>query len=75
VRVSLFDYELPDELIAQKPAKKREDARLLVVSDRPRHHKISELPSLLPPDSLVVLNDTRVFPARLIGKKASGGRV
>ncbi len=72
-----FDYDLPRERIAQHPLPRRADARLLcvtgasgVLSDR----RIAELPSLLDPGDLLVLNDTRVLRARLYGHKATGGR-
>lgn len=73
-----FDYNLPPEFIAQHPEACREDSRLLVV-DRARgnwrHHKFTDLPEILDPQDFLVLNNTRVFPARLLGRKASGGRV
>lgn len=82
MKIDCFDYELPEELIAEHPAAERDGARLLVVgptadlgqgetSDR----MITELPSLLPEGALLVVNDTRVLPARLFGTKPSGGRV
>jgi len=76
--VSDFDFELPEHLIAQEP-RPRGGARLLVV-DRPRRtwHEttISALPALLTAGDVVVANDTRVFPARLIGRRdPSGGAV
>jgi S-adenosylmethionine:tRNA ribosyltransferase-isomerase len=72
-----FDYVLPPELIAQAPPARRDDARLLVVRrDGPFEHRgVRELPALLPPDALVVVNDTRVLPARLHARKPSGGRI
>jgi S-adenosylmethionine:tRNA ribosyltransferase-isomerase len=73
-----FDYDLPQELIAQHPAPRRQDSRLLVV-DRARetfrHHTFADLPEILDDQDFLVLNDTRVFPARLLGRKISGGRV
>lgn len=78
MRVDAFHFELPPELIAQRPADDREAARLLHVAPDGgvEHRSIAELPSLLPPGALVVLNDTRVIPARLIGNKSeTGGRV
>jgi S-adenosylmethionine:tRNA ribosyltransferase-isomerase len=77
--VSDFDFDLPPHLIAQVPALRREDARLLVL-DRARdsraHAGIGDLPMLLRPGDLLVLNDTRVFPARLLGERVpSGGAV
>jgi len=77
MRISDLDYDLPSELIAQKPLAKRDASRLMlldVAADRVEDRLFTELPDLLPP-SLFVFNDTRVFPARLLGKKTSGGRV
>jgi S-adenosylmethionine:tRNA ribosyltransferase-isomerase len=73
-----FDYHLPPELIAQHPAPQRSDSRLMVVdraSQTWQHRTFAELPEILHPVDFLVLNDTRVFPARLHGRKASGGRV
>ena len=76
METSDFDYLLPPECIAATPAPKRQDARLLVL-DRGRgsrkHAYFSDLLEYLPPRALLVLNDTRVFPARLRGRKPSGG--
>jgi S-adenosylmethionine:tRNA ribosyltransferase-isomerase len=73
-----FDYELPDRLIAQRPAADRDGSRLLVVdraAGRLDHRHFRDLPGLLAPNDLVVLNDTRVLPARLVGRRAAtGGR-
>lgn len=73
-----YDYELPEELIAKEPLADREAARLLVVdrkSGRFAHHTIRELPALLRAGDCLVLNDTRVVPARLLGwRAATGGR-
>ncbi len=73
-----YDYELPPELIAQEPLADRAAARLLVVERATgslRHASIRELPAILAPGDLVVVNDTRVVPARLIGRRAdTGGR-
>lgn len=71
-----FDYDLPLDLIAQDPAPERAGSRLLVIerqSGQLAHHSFPDLIHLLPPDCLLVLNDTRVFPARLRGRKESGG--
>ncbi len=71
-----FDFVLPPRQIAQTPAAERDQARLFVVDaegDR-RHRSITDLPQLLPPDALLIVNDTRVLPARLYGSKPSGGR-
>ena len=71
-----FDYSLPAELIAQQPCEPRDHARLFVV-DRHNHslhhHHFYDLPNLLRPGDLLVLNDTRVLPARLLGKRARTG--
>jgi len=77
MRISDLDYDLPDELIAQEPLAKRDASRLLLLdvpADDVEDRLFTELPGLLPP-SLFVFNDTRVFPARLLGRKATGGRV
>jgi S-adenosylmethionine:tRNA ribosyltransferase-isomerase len=64
MRVDLFDFELPRELIAQAPARPRDMARLLRVGDPPSLHGMLELPELLAPGDLMVVNDTRVLPTR-----------
>jgi S-adenosylmethionine:tRNA ribosyltransferase-isomerase len=77
MRASDLDYNLPPELIAQQPLPERDASRLLLVdvdAARLEDHRFVELPALLPP-SLFVLNDTRVFPARLFGTKGTGGKV
>jgi S-adenosylmethionine:tRNA ribosyltransferase-isomerase len=76
--VSLFDYELPPERIAQSPAEPRDAARLLVLERQSRglrHSCVADLPELLAPGDLLVINDTRVIPARLVTRKPTGGRV
>jgi S-adenosylmethionine:tRNA ribosyltransferase-isomerase len=68
MKVSELDYELPAELIAQRPAAQRDASRLLVYDRRSgdvRHCRFRELPDELPADTLVVVNDTRVLPARI----------
>ncbi len=77
LRLDDFDYELPPELIAQTPAARRDQARLLVVPhDGPVEHRgVRELPALLPAGALIVVNDARVVPARLFARKPTGGRV
>jgi len=73
-----YDYDLPSELIAQEPLANRCDARLLVVDRRSssfEHRYIRDLPELLQKNDCLVLNDTKVVPARLIGKRTkTGGR-
>jgi S-adenosylmethionine:tRNA ribosyltransferase-isomerase len=71
-----FDYDLPSHLIAQQPAAARDQARLLVVrrSDGSlAHHVVADLPELLDPGDLLVFNDTRVLPARLLGRRPRTG--
>lgn len=73
-----YDYDLPRELIAQRPLNRRSDARLLVV-DRARgtfsHRHVRDLAELLSPADCLVVNDTRVVPARLVGRRSrTGGR-
>lgn len=76
--LSDYDYHLPPELIADAPAARRDDARLLVVNRSDgslRHHQIRDLPDLLTAGDRLVLNDTRVVPARLFGRRtATGGK-
>jgi S-adenosylmethionine:tRNA ribosyltransferase-isomerase len=73
-----FYYDLPPELIAQHPLAERSASRLLCL-DGPTgtlaHRRFTELPDLLAPDDLLVFNNTRVIPARLWGRKASGGKL
>lgn len=77
MRVDAFDYELPEELIAAEPLAERDASRMLVLGpagldDR----RVVDLPSLAPEGCLVVVNDTRVIPARLLGhRKPTGGKV
>jgi S-adenosylmethionine:tRNA ribosyltransferase-isomerase len=71
-----FSYDLPAELVAQQPETDRSAARLLHLSrdtDRIVHSTVAALPSLLTPGDLLVVNDTRVFPARLLGRRLPGG--
>ena len=73
-----FDYALPGELIAQTPLARRSASALLVLDGATgalADREIAALPSLLRPGDLLVFNDTRVLPARLAAKRASGGRV
>lgn len=78
MRFSDFDYFLPPELIAQQPVDRRDASRLMVL-DR-KAHTVTEtlfsgIADLFRPGDLLVLNDTRVIPARLLGRKESGGRI
>ena len=76
VKTGEFDFSLPPERIAAAPAARRQDARLLVLdrmTGARSHGRFGDLLAHLPPRALLVLNDTRVFPARLRGRKATGG--
>ena len=76
MKLSDFDYPLPEELIAQVPPPERSDSRLMLVDPaqgRIGDRQFIELPEMLDPGDLLVFNDTRVIPARLFGRKASGG--
>ncbi|HED66145.1 MAG TPA: tRNA preQ1(34) S-adenosylmethionine ribosyltransferase-isomerase QueA [Planctomycetes bacterium] len=78
MKLSDFDFDLPPERIAQHPSERRDGARLLVHAvdrDETRHLHVRDLPELLGPDDLLVVNDTRVLNARLLGRRWSGGRV
>ncbi|MCA1979865.1 MAG: tRNA preQ1(34) S-adenosylmethionine ribosyltransferase-isomerase QueA, partial [Thiobacillus sp.] len=77
MRVADFDFDLPPELIAQFPPATRGASRLLHVDAAGACHdrQFADLPALLRPDDLLVLNDTRVIKARLFGQKDSGGKV
>lgn len=77
MRLSDFDYELPDELIAQRPSERRSGSRLLHLpaTGGATDRRFDEFVDLLNADDLLVFNDTRVVPARLYGSKESGGRV
>lgn len=78
MQLSDFDYDLPDELIAQYPLERRSDSRLLVL-DSPdggmQDLRFRDLPRLLRAGDLLVFNDTQVMQARLFGRKTSGGRL
>ena len=77
--LSGYDYILPEELIAQNPVFPRDSSRLLVVNSStetaPAHHVFRDLPDLLRPGDLLIVNDTKVIPARLYGSKSTGATV
>jgi S-adenosylmethionine:tRNA ribosyltransferase-isomerase len=76
MRTSELDYDLPSELIAQRPLERRDDSRLLVAdrsSGEVHHRRFRDLPGELPEGALVVVNDTRVIPARLRVRRETGG--
>lgn len=78
MRIRELDYELPEGLIAQRPASPRDSSRLMVVdveSGGISHHVFRELPSLLARGDALVLNETKVMPARLAVRKETGGEV
>jgi len=78
VLTSELDYELPEDLIAQSPADPRDASRLMVVDVRRKtiaHHTFRDLPRFLLPGDALVLNETKVLPARLEAKKPTGGEV
>jgi len=74
--VDAFDYLLPEDAIAQQPVEPRHAARLLVATgERTEHRRVAELPELVGPGDLIVVNETRVSPARLRLRKETGGSV
>jgi len=77
MRLSEFDYALPEELVAQHPSAGRTQSRLLHLdaSGAPHDLRFVDLPGLIAPQDVVVLNDTRVIRARLFGRKPTGGKV
>ena len=78
LKKSDFYFDLPQELIAQTPLERRDGSRLLLldkVSGEIEHHHFYELPDFLNPGDCLVLNDSRVLPARLIGTRSTGGSV
>lgn len=77
LNLAAYNYHLPPERVAQNPVVPRDSSRLLVIPslDKHLHHRFYELPHLLKPGDLLVLNNTRVLPARLYGRKVGGGKV
>ena len=78
MKTSDFDYDLPQELIAQRPLAQRDDSRLLVLhraTGEIEHRRFTDLVEYLDRGDILVANDSRVFPARLFGRKPTGGRV
>jgi S-adenosylmethionine:tRNA ribosyltransferase-isomerase len=76
MKTSELDYELPPELIAQRPLDRRDESRLLVYrrsTGELSHERFRDLPALLEPGTLVVVNDTRVLPARIRARRPGGG--
>ena len=75
MKISDFDYDLPQELIANYPLATRSSSRLLVYLDKIEHKSFFDLVDYFHDGDLLVLNNTSVIPARLYGKKESGGNV
>ncbi|MEW6241638.1 MAG: S-adenosylmethionine:tRNA ribosyltransferase-isomerase, partial [Chloroflexota bacterium] len=78
MKTSSFDYHLPEASIAQTPIEPRDASRLLVLhrdSGRLEHRIFREIGEYLKPNDLLVLNQTRVMPARIFARKETGGRV
>ena len=78
LNLSDFDYHLPPDRIAQSPARPRDASRLMVLDRRTgeiSHRRFHELPDLLAPDDLLVVNDTRVIPAAFTARRAGGARI
>ena len=78
MKTSDFDYILPENLIAQSPANERHNSRLMVIRKKSRsiqHVRFIDIPDVLASDYMIVINNTKVFPARLKAKKSTGGQV
>ena len=71
-----FDYDLPDSAIAQEPLLNRTDSRLLIdIEDQIKHSRVSNFPEIIKSGDLIVMNNTRVLPARFYTRKSTGGKV
>ena len=78
MKVTEFDYDLPEELIAQVPIKKRDESRLMVLDRKNKtieHKKFKDIIEYLEPGDVLVRNNTKVIPARLYGNKETGAKV
>lgn len=76
--LSEYDYDLPEELIAQMPADKRENSKMMVLNRKDRtisHKHFYDIVDLIEPNTLLVMNNTKVLPARLIGYKDTGAKI
>ena len=76
--LSEFDYELPEELIAQKPCEKRENSRMMVLKRKEHeilHKHFYDIVDLLDKNCVLILNNTKVLPARLYGFKDTGAKI
>lgn len=77
-QLSAYDYNLPEKNIAQHPAAQRDQSRLLILDKEKNtiiHDRFDNIVSLIRPGDVLVVNDTKVFPARLFGRKETGGRI
>ena len=74
-QLSSYDYLLPEGCIAQNPAEPRDHSKLLVIANKVEHRHFYDLDQILQPGDLLVLNNTKVIPARLYGHKATGSKV
>ena len=77
-KLSDYDYNLPKEFIAQQPLENRDDSRLLVLyrnTGKIEHRKFCEITDYFSPGDFLVLNDTKVLPARLLGKRIGGASI
>lgn len=78
MKIDLFDYELPQKLIAQTPVYPRDHSRLMVINRKTRtleHRHFYDILDYLLPGDMIVINDTRVIPARLLGRKETGAQI
>jgi S-adenosylmethionine:tRNA ribosyltransferase-isomerase len=76
--LSDFNYDLPEDRIAQEQAVPRDSAKLMLINRQTQqisHHHVYDLPTLLPKEYFIVANNTKVFPARILGAKPTGGKV
>lgn len=76
--ISEYDYNLPEELIAQMPADKRDNSRMMILNRKDRtisHKHFYDIVDLIEPNTLLVMNNTKVLPARLIGHKDTGAKI
>jgi S-adenosylmethionine:tRNA ribosyltransferase-isomerase len=78
VKLSEFDYDLPVRMIAQRPAERREESRLLVLNRRDgriEHRRFADVVRYLGPRDVLMINDTRVLPWKVTGRRTTGGKV
>ena len=76
--LSAYDYDLPENLIAQEPLEKRDESRLLFLNrdtGHLSHHRFRDIVDFMAPDDVLVINNTEVIPGRLLGKKSTGGKI